>query len=254
MESSGSGARMIAICTDFGHEGPYLGQMEAVLYREAPGVPLLRLFVDLPRFDARASAYLLAAYAAEFPAGTVFLCVVDPGVGSARRPLAMHADGRWFVGPENGLFEIVRRRADRAEVREVCWRPGRLSASFHGRDLFAPVAARLANGDVPHSRPVAADGHYADWPDDLAEIIYVDHYGNAMTGMRARRLSAGAVVEVAGHRLFHARTFSEVPPGACFWYENANGLVEIAANRASAAARLGLSVGSCISVSQARPA
>jgi len=242
---------MIVIFTDFGHRGPYMGQMEAVLYRQAPGTPVVRLFADAPRFNARASAYLLAAYIDEFPPGSVFLCVIDPGVGSARRPLAMQADGRWFVGPDNGLFEIVRRRATEVEVREVLWRPARLSASFHGRDLFAPVAAMLANGDMPHSRPVAADKRYAAWPDDLAEVIYVDHYGNAMTGIRAQTLTRDAVIEVAGSRLERARTFSEVQQGACFWYENANGLVEIAANQASAASQLGLAVGRRVGISQA---
>jgi S-adenosylmethionine hydrolase len=87
----------------------------------------------------------LAAYAAWFPAGTVFLCVVDPGVGSERPAIIVEADGRWYVGPGNGLFEILQRRAERTRCWEIDWKPERISASFHGRDLFAPVAATLAN-------------------------------------------------------------------------------------------------------------
>ncbi|HZD26702.1 MAG TPA: SAM-dependent chlorinase/fluorinase, partial [Alphaproteobacteria bacterium] len=136
---------MIVLFTDFGREGPYMGQMRAVLARRAPGVPVIDLIADVPAWDVRAGAYLLPAYAAEFPAGTVFLCVVDPGVGSARQPMALKADGRWYVGPDNGLFELVARRAAAARGWRIDWRPDRpLSASFHGRDLFAPVAADLA--------------------------------------------------------------------------------------------------------------
>jgi len=229
--------------TDFGLSGPYMGQMEAVLYQQAPGVPVVRLFADAPSFNIRASAYLLAVYADEFPAETVFLCVVDPGVGSSRRPVMMQADGRWYVGPDNGLFEIVRRRSLKAESYEITWQPENMSTSFHGRDLFAPVAAMLASGKMPDSRLIEPDTGFADWPDDLAEIIYIDHYGNAMTGLRAGMLAHDAVVEVAGHELAHSRTFNDAGRGVCFWYENANGLIEIACNQASAANNLGLTVG-----------
>ncbi|HXH65151.1 MAG TPA: SAM-dependent chlorinase/fluorinase [Mariprofundaceae bacterium] len=238
---------MIAIFTDFGHQGPYVGQMEAVLAHMAPGVPAVRLISDAPRFDARASAYLLAALVSPFPAGTVFLCVVDPGVGSARRALMLRADGRWYVGPDNGLLAIVARHAAAAEWREILWRPHDLSASFHGRDLFAPVAAMLATGGMPESVPCEpAAGH--DWPDDLAEVVYVDHYGNLFTGMRAARMPAGAGIGIAGRRPVRARTFSDVKPGGLMWYANAHGLVEIAANQGDAAGMLGVGVGAELSV------
>ena len=141
---------MIFIFTDFGLEGPYVGQMKAVLACEAPGVPVIDLFADLPAFDAQAAAYLLAAYGGRLPAGGVCLSVIDPGVGGARAPLALSADGRWYVGPDNGLFAIVARRAESLEAWRITWRPAGLSASFHGRDLFAPVAARLARGEAGH--------------------------------------------------------------------------------------------------------
>src|SRR5882757_10859172 len=137
---------MIALFTDFGLSGPYTGQMVAVLQQTAPGVPVIQLFADAPAGNPKAAAYLLAAYAAWFPPGTVFLCVVDPGVGGARAPLMIDADGRWYVGPDNGLFELLLRRAKSAQTRAITWRPEKLSASFHGRDLFAPAAAQLAKG------------------------------------------------------------------------------------------------------------
>jgi len=233
---------MLVLMTDFGPTGPYMGQMQAVLYREAPGVPVVTLFSDAPLCNPRASAYLLAAYAAEFPVGTVFLAVVDPGVGTAtRRPVVVQADGRWFVGPDNGLFELVRRRAATCNCWEILWRPPHLSASFHGRDLFAPVAARLARGEPPPGEMVECSWH--GWPDDLAEVIYIDHFGNAMTGIRAASVPSGGVIEVAGRQLPHAVTFGAVAPGEVFWYENANGLIELAVNQGSAAQQLGLTIG-----------
>ncbi len=240
---------MIVLFTDFGLEGPYVGQMTAVLTREAPGATVVSLFADAPAFDPQAAAYLLAAYAPEFPPGSVFLCVVDPGVGGRRTPLALEADGRWYVGPDNGLFALVARRASEARWWRITWRPERLSASFHGRDLFAPVAARLAQGQPPPGEELAEPPTTgADWPDDVARIIYIDHFGNAMTGLRARVLAEGAELEVAGPRLRRARTFSDQPPGTAFWYENANGLAEIAVARGRADRELGLAVGTPVTV------
>jgi S-adenosylmethionine hydrolase len=102
---------MIVLFTDFGLQGPYTGQMKAVLHQMAPGMPVIDLFADAPVGNPKASAYLLAAYAGWFAPGSVFLCVIDPGVGSARPPIIVEADGRWYVGPGNGLFELIQRRA-----------------------------------------------------------------------------------------------------------------------------------------------
>lgn len=240
---------MIVLFTDFGLAGPYTGQMKAVLARRAPGVPVIDLFADAPAFDPRLSAYLLAAYAAGLPEDVVIVAVVDPGVGSTRRPLVVEADGRRFVGPDNGLFELVMRRAARVGVSAIDWRPPVLSHSFHGRDLFAPVAAMLARGEtVAGTRLAPGEGRRPDWPDDLAQIVYIDVYGNAMTGVRAAALGADAGLEVAGVTVRRARTFSDVPPGTALWYENANGLAEIAVNRGRADAGLGLAVGTPVGV------
>ena len=241
---------MIVLFTDFGHEGPYVGQIKAVLCREAPEAPVIDLLHDAPAHEPELAAYLLAAFVGEFPPDTVFLCVVDPGVGSEqRRPVVMEADGRWYVGPDNGLFDIVARRAGTARWWEIDEPPQRLSATFHGRDLFAPAAARIARGERPGGDPrdgAARPG--GDWPDDLARIVYIDRFGNAMTGLRAAALPADAGLEVAGRLLARARTFADVPPGAPFWYENSSGLAEIAVNRGRAADALGLSPGVAVAV------
>lgn len=242
---------MIVLFTDFGVTGPYVGQVQAVLARQAPGVPVIPLFSDAPAHDPRAAAYLLAAYVEEFPAGTVFLGVVDPGVGGARGAGFLSAGGRWFVGPDNGIFEIVARRAQETP----CWRtltnhPHDASATFHGRDIFAPAAASLARGVLPPSAEGPLDAmRRAEWPDDLAEVVYVDVFGNAMTGVRAECVHPDAVVDVGGIQLRRARTFSDVGAGTPFWYRNANGLLEIAVNLGRADRSLGLKPGTAVKIS-----
>jgi S-adenosyl-L-methionine hydrolase (adenosine-forming) len=236
---------MIVLFTDFGLQGPYTGQIKAVLHQMAPGVPAIDLFADAPVGNPKASAYLLAAYAQWFVATTVFLCVVDPGVGSTRPAIIVEADGRWYVGPGNGLFELVQRRATSTRTWDIDWKPERLSASFHGRDLFAPVAAILARGEPPPGQPRKDTAHRrTDWPDDLCEVVYVDHFGNAMTGLRAATLPPDAKLGVAGQVFQRAGTFSDRPIGTAFWYANSNGLVEIAVNQGRADRDLGLAIGS----------
>lgn len=235
---------MIVIATDFGSAGPYMGQMKAVLAREAPGVPVIDLFADLPAFEIQGAAYLLAAYVEEFAPGTVFLGVVDPGVGGGRRAAVVRADGRWYVGPDNGLFNVVARRAANLQWWDIDWRPQRLSRTFHGRDLFAPVAARLARGDSVPGQPVEpATRLFHDWPAELARIVYMDRYGNLMTGIRVSSVREDDVLEAGAMRLRHAWTFSDVERGQAFWYGNANGLVEIAVNQGRASDVVGLKVG-----------
>ena len=249
---------MIALFTDFGTGGPYLGQMKAVLAERAPGVAIIDLMADAPAHDPMAAAYLLAAFAVELAAGTIFLAVIDPGVGGTRRAVVAEIDGRFYVGPDNGLFEPLLRRAAAARAWEIVWRPVRLSASFHGRDLFAPIAARLALGERPEeARPRAPTWAKAieleslrrpAWPDELARVVYIDRFGNAVTGLRAATLARTDSLEAAGRLVPYARTFGEVPPGTAFWYENSSGLAEIAVNCGSTSDALGLQLGSPVSV------
>ena len=240
---------MIVLFTDFGLTGPYTGQMKAVLAGHAPAVPVIDLFADAPAFQPYFSAYLLGAYCGALPPGGVLLGVVDPGVGTDRLPLVVRADGRWYVGPDNGLFELVMRRAAVVEAWTIDWRPDRLSASFHGRDLFAPVAARLALGDAVPGTPVPVDRvRRPDWPDDLGRVIYVDVYGNALTGLRAATLGDDVGLVAAGRRVKRARTFGDVSVGEAIWYENSNGLAEIAVNQGRADTVLRLAVGDEVAI------
>ena len=240
---------MLALFTDFGLQGPYVGLLKLALANYAPQQPVIDLFHDVPPYDAQGAAYLLAAYVGEFSEKTVFLGVVDPGVGGKRAPLMLQADKRWFLGPDNGLLNQVATRAQQVQAWHITWQPKRLSASFHGRDLFAPVAAILATKTAsPDTLGIRMPFPFQSWPDDLARIVYIDRYGNAMTGIRASSVGINAVIHIAGQRLMRARTFAEVAPGQSFWYENSSGLVELAVNQGSAAAQLGLKPGDCLQI------
>jgi hypothetical protein len=206
---------MILMFTDFGGGGPYLGQMRLSIERHAPGIPVLDLMSDVPPLDVRAAAYLLAALSPEIPPGSVLLGVVDPGVGTdSRQPVVMRAADRWYVGPGNGLFSIVAQQYPPTQAWQISWRPPRLSNSFHGRDLFAPVAAMLARGDeVPGEPADSSSLGPQDWPDELAEIIYLDNFGNAVTGVRASTLNPQQSLSVHGRCITPARTFGDVDSG-----------------------------------------
>jgi hypothetical protein len=237
----------IILFSDFGANDLYAGQVHVVLDRYAPGVRIVDLLHDAPGLNVRASAHLLAALVRQVPRGHVIMAVVDPGVGTGRKAVVMRADGRTFVGPDNGLLSVVAARA----VTRQCWHivshPPDISVSFHGRDLFAPMAAAVVTDDFPNERVKAVPDLEVKLPgEDLAEIIYVDHYGNAMTGLRADGLPQGRTLRANGEEIGHARVFGEAPPGAPFWYANSLGLVEVAVNGASARDALGFTVGDVV--------
>lgn len=239
----------IFLYTDFGSGDLYVGQVKAVLQARAPSMTVIDLFHDAPSFNARAAAYLLAALASYIPPESTVVAVIDPGVGGTRRPVVLRADERWYVGPDNGLLSVLAARAAHADTYTIEWRPGTLSASFHGRDLFAPVAAMLAVSSVPHGALRQVRGLEVNFgADDISEVIYIDHYGNAMTGLRAARIDATRKVRVGARSLRHARVYSDVRPGGVFWYENSLGLVEIAAAGRNAAKALKLRLGQPVRV------
>lgn len=240
---------VIFFYTDFGLPGPYLGQMEAAVLACSPEARVVNLMADAPRFLPKPAGYLLASLLPDLPVGSVVVAVVDPGVGGSRRPLAVEVDGRWLVGPDNGLLAAACRQAVDVRLWQVDPEGLELSSSFHGRDLFAPVAAELAKGDRARLKPLSADVPVGfDWPFDLAEIIYIDHYGNAVTGVRVAGVPREARLMIGGKELAYARTFCEVGVGQPFWYENSNGLVEIAVNQGSASEQLGVAIGSPVTL------
>lgn len=240
---------MILLFSDFGATDFYAGQVGAAIRAHAADVDIVDLLHEAPRFDIKASAHLLAGLALQFEVGFVCLAVVDPGVGSDRGAVVVMADGRWYVGPDNGLLSVVAARAERVELWEITWRPEGLSRSFHGRDLFAPVAAWIASGAFPRGK-LAGLGELTQQLDatDLAEIIYIDHFGNAITGLRGESVSYEDEFRVANREVAFAPVFCAAPAGRPFWYINSINLVELAVNRGSAAQLLGLRVGDRIDV------
>ena len=174
--------------------------------------------------------------------------VVDPGVGSGQdRPSVFRTESHWFVGPDNGLFDIVMRNAQSIECWEIDQIKADVSTSFHGRDIYAPACARLANDEaVPGTPRQWIDTHH--WPDDLYAIIYLDHFGNAMTGIRASSVEKMSLLTINGQHIAYAETFAAVQVGESFWYINSNNLVEITINQGSAAMQLALAIGSPVTV------
>jgi S-adenosylmethionine hydrolase len=240
----------IFLYTDFGSGDVYVGQVKSMLQQHAADVAVIDLLHDAPALNVTASAHLLAALAQQLPVRSVVLAVVDPGVGSERRAVVLHADERWYVGPDNGLLSVIASRASSSELYTIAWRPQKLSASFHGRDLFAPVAGMLASASVAagtlQRQLSGLEVNFGGG--DIPEVIYIDHYGNAMTGIRADRVDATRKMRLGTRQLNHARVFAEVKPGGLFWYENSLGLVEIAANGRSAARVLKVRVGQPVQV------
>ena len=245
---------MILLFTDYGWADPYVGQVKAVLASEAPGVPVIDLLHGAPDFNAHAGAHLLDALCRSFPVGSVFFCVVDPGVGGARQAVVVEAGGCFYVGPDNGLLSVVAARASQARYWRIVWQPEGLSDTFHGRDLFAPIAGQIAAGKFPQDKLSASEKLEVEFDSaDLPRIVYIDHFGNAWTGLRGGLMTGEARLEVKGKSLPYARTFSEAEKGEAFWHINSSGLVEIAANRASVAEMLGLKVGDKVSLAGPMP-
>jgi S-adenosylmethionine hydrolase len=276
-------ASLITLLTDFGVDDPYVSEVKAVLLEEAGrsaeddqdaggGAPpplLLDLCHTLPRGDVAAARWFLARVHARFPAGTVHLAVVDPGVGTSRPALAVSARGQHFVAPGNGLLAFLDGEAPTTIVRlragpPLLWRPSsEVSQTFHGRDLFAPAAARLAAG-WPIAR-LGDAGSRADlhgdqpaWPDldasstattgeagVVGRIVWIDRFGNAITdiaqhGPSGPRLAAGATLEIQGQVVPGPRgTFAEGSDREPFWYWGSGSTLEIALRGGSAAVAFG---------------
>ncbi len=187
---------------------------------------------------------MLAALVAGIQVGSVCIAVIDPGVGTNREAVVMLADEIWYVGPDNGLLSVIAGRSSKVELWRIDWRPEMLSISFHGRDLFAPIGAWIEMGIFPHDKlSDMAQLQIKFDSDDLAEVIYIDHFGNIMTGVRSEHIPQGTLFQIGSCSISHAPVFSEGLPAQTFWYGNSLGLVEFALNGANAASFLGVRVG-----------
>lgn len=255
-------SRVVTLLTDFGTADPWVAEVKGALHSAwarypemGPHPSVTDLGHDLPRGDVAAAAWFLERVAATYPPGTVHLAVVDPGVGSARPAVACAARGQGFVGPGNGLFSFLRDEPDLLVVRleNACGsghpRSGHVSATFHGRDLFAPAAARLALGEPPALLGPLADAGALGSPPAAGEgprLVWIDRFGNGISdlaadGGDAGRLAAGARLWVGGVIVPGPFTcYAEAPFGRPFWYWGSGGTLEIAVPGGSAARELGL--------------
>jgi S-adenosylmethionine hydrolase len=240
---------MIVLFTDFGNHDPYVGQVKARLAEHAPGQQVVDLLHQAPDYNAHAGAHLVAAFAPTFPPGTVFMCVVDPGVGTERSGAVVLAGGRWFVGPDNGLLSIVSARNPDSRIWHIKWQPEGASSTFHGRDIFAVIAALIAKGEFPADKLEEKPSLNVEFDmSDLDRVIYIDHFGNAWTGIRGAGLPKNTRVLARGGEFKHAESFGFVGKGEGFWFVNSVGLLELAINRGSAAEKIGLKLGDVVQV------
>lgn len=252
---------IITLTTDFGTADSYVGVMKGVILGIAPDVRLVDLSHEISAQDVRGAQFILGQVAPFFPDGTVHLAVVDPGVGSGRRPLLITTSRASYVGPDNGLFTFVMGETS-AEIFELdrpeFWLTS-VSSTFHGRDIFAPVAAHVARGVPRHDLghpindpirlPLAMLQRHSDGR-VTGHIIHVDRFGNLITDipgewMTDRRWRA----EVAGQRISQfGTTYEDTAPSALLGLVSSTGTVEIAVRDGNAAARLGVGVGAVVTL------
>jgi S-adenosylmethionine hydrolase len=261
------GARPITFLSDYGYEDEFAGVCRAVIARIAPDAPVIDLTHGIERHAVDRGAAVLAN-AVPFARAGIHLAVVDPGVGSTRRAVAVRAasEDRILVGPDNGLlWPAIERLGGAVEVVDVslsAFRLEPLSATFHGRDIFAPVAAHLArgasleeSGEVVEGESltrIAAPQPIIEAGRVVAHVVSVDRFGNAALDLASRRLPETGLrlgrpltVDAAGatHPAVFALTFADVPDGGLILYEDSYGGLALAVNRGDAASDLGLERG-----------
>jgi S-adenosylmethionine hydrolase len=258
---------LITLLTDFGLRDTYVGTMKGVIKGIAPAAELIDLTHEIAPQDIREGAYALATAYEYFPPGTVHVAVVDPGVGTARRPIAAQIGGWYFVGPNNGILSyVVAEHPVQAAVvlDNAKFHAPRVSRTFHGRDIFAPAAAALANGialdrlgspvDEIHSfavsQPLLGKAGGGSHPVIKAHIIYIDRFGNAITDLseswwaQRGRDRAFSVVTVKGVRISKvSETYADVPVGEPLALFSSAGRLEIAIREGSARHQFDLRVG-----------
>jgi S-adenosyl-L-methionine hydrolase (adenosine-forming) len=234
---------IITLLSDFGTADGYVGEMKGVLATSAPSAVLVDISHDVMAHDVEAGRLAVARYWHRYPVGTVHLAVVDPGVGGPRAAIAVESEGRYLVGPDNGLLSPALLRPGARCISLAV--PPSASATFHGRDVFAPAAARLASaqsveslGEI-YTDPVILRTAEAKRRDDgavVGSVITIDRFGNLVTNLVVRR---GGEVEIGGRRLAIRRTYADVEAGGLVALVGSSGLLEIAVRNGSAADTLG---------------
>ncbi len=254
---------LVTLTTDFGVQDGYAAIMHGVILGIAPQARIVDISHGIPPQQLLSAAYVLGSALPFFPAGTVHVVVVDPGVGSDRRAVAAQLDGCCLVGPDNGVIAAVAAQRSACiacvALTEPRWWLAAPSATFHGRDIFAPVGAHLLNGvplgalgppcdalvALPAAQPTLAAGQL------VGAVVHIDHFGNAITNLSAAACQAlGGVLSatVQGQTLPLVRTYANVIPGQACAMMGSTGRLEIALRNGHAAQQLGLAVGTAVAV------
>ncbi|NOZ56572.1 MAG: SAM-dependent chlorinase/fluorinase [Calditrichaeota bacterium] len=235
---------IITLLTDFGTQDSFVGEMKGSIARICPEANVIDLTHEIPSHNVEHAAFAWKTATASFPKGSVHVGVVDPGVGTSRKALAAEIDGSFYVCPDNGMLSWILEDAASAKIvaadNPQFWRPW-VSSTFHGRDIFAPVAAHLACGV-----PLGSVGHVLRTPKRLrlrkpqlqgktiiGHPMLADRFGNVLTNLPNALLEMIATVEFGGHRCKPVRTFAEGKPGEFLVLQGSHGYLEIALNRAS---------------------
>ena len=244
----------IVLLTDFGTRDWYVAALKGVLAARAPAARIIDLTHEVPPQDVATGAFLLSAASPWFPRGTIFVAVVDPGVGSRRRLLAVASAGRYFLGPDNGLLALSLQHDPRARIIELTNRRFWLtpvSRTFHGRDILAPVAAHLARGVALHQlglrrpslQPLPRSAARRHGRGVTGVIIHIDAFGNLITNLDAAACGVSArvhrcTVQVRRRRIPVVSSYADGRPGQPIAVVNSLGLLEVAVFQGSAAGQL----------------
>jgi S-adenosylmethionine hydrolase len=251
-DSSITNLPIITLTTDFGLDDWYVAAMKAVLASNAPAARLIDVTHTIPPGDLVKGSITLERAISSCPPGTIHLAVVDPGVGSSRRPIIAAIADQLVVCPDNGLITWAWHCIGAGQIHEITWRSQKTSNTFHGRDLFAPVAAMLASGKSlatvakPASDPILLPLEPATT--GTGRIIHIDRFGNCTTNIRSSLVVPGATIQVRDHKLPLRRTYSDMPSGQFLALINSSDLLEIAVRDDSAANTMPLSVGDVVTV------
>jgi len=243
---------IVTLTTDFGLEDWYVAAMKAVLLSHAPAARLVDVTHTIPPGDIVKASITLERAVAAFPPATIHLAVIDSGVGSDRRALIVRIHQQLVICPDNGLITWAIRRLGPFEAFQITWKPSTTSQTFHGRDLFAPVAGMLASYRAildlakPIDAPVLLDLDLSTGP--TGQIIHIDHFGNATTNISASAAPPSAMIRVANLTLPRLRTYSDVAPGQPLALIGSSDLLEVAVRNGSAAKSLSLRISDPITI------
>jgi S-adenosylmethionine hydrolase len=260
---------VVTLLSDFGLKDPYVAEMKAVILSISPEVHIVDITHDIEKFDIRMGAFVLASAAPYFPSDTVHVAVVDPGVGTARRPIIVETRRGFYVGPDNGLLMLAAQKEEITNVYHIVNRKcmlSKVSNTFHGRDIFAPASARLATGISPSEfGPAIQDYVFPEFAEPQArkgevvgEVLYVDGFGNVVSNIsevdveRAGFREGDSLSVMLGSKSSSLRfcsAYGEVPDGTALVLVGGSGFLEVAVNRGSASNVLEAKVGDSFRVS-----